>query len=351
MPIFVSRFSAERIAASGLQRATQRQPESRATTQRNRVDRLDESERERAAQRSERAQDQLPVTTQTAESIRQGIQSSRAGSDQRSEDSRSGQQGNSAGQETARPTLPTQATLPGVSTVSTRAERSASPQVGRLNQARGESRAQATLSRFEGLRSASPATPGNTRSAEVSQSFRDIPSNADSFSGLRAQRLDAQVDASIRLLRSNGNASERVQQPAAEPETTSVTAQPETRPNAEQISRANTTPEIQSNLRQDYSEIKRGLRADAEIQSQGNLRQTARTAGRAAEARRESTADANARQVRELSVQERQLTQSLRATQSEIRNLNNESNQAQSSASSATLSTASNLVNRTTLIV
>jgi len=358
MPIFVSRFSAERIAASGLQRATQRQPQSRATTQQaNRVDRSDESERQRGSRRSERAQDQLPVTTQTAESIREGIQASRSGSDQRSEDSRSGRQVSGAGQETPRPTLPTQATLPGVSTVSTRAERSASAQVGRLNQARGESRAQATLSRFEGLRNARPETTGNTRSAEVRQSFRDIPSNADSFSGLRARQLNAQVDASIRLLRSNGNASDskaafeapeaRERTPAAPP-----AAEPaETRrPNAEQISRANSTPEIQNNLRQDSSEIERGLRVDAEIQSQENVRQTARTAQRTAETRRESTANANDRQVRELSIEERQLEQGLRATQSEIRNLNNENNQLQSSSASATSSTAANLANRTSLI-
>ncbi len=342
MPIFVSRFSAERIAASGLQRATQRQPESRATTHlANRVDRSDESERQRGSRRSERAQDQLPVTTQTAESIRERIQSSRSGSGQRSEDSRSGQ-------ETSRPTLPTQATLPGVSTVSTRAERSASAKVGRLDQARGESRAQATLSRFEGLRNASPATTGITRSAEVSQSFRDIPANADSFSGLRARQLNAEVDASIRLLRSNGNASDSS---AAQTDTQGLPEPEEIRrPNAEQISRANTTPEIQNNLRQDSSEIERGLRVDAEIQSQANLRQTARTAELTAETRRESKADANDRQIRDLSIQERQLEQGLRATQSEIRNLNNENNRLESSSASAKSSTAANLANRTSLI-
>jgi len=73
-------------------------------------------------------------------------------------------------------------------------------------------------------------------------------------------------------------------------------------------------------------------------------------AERASEARRGSTVDSNERDVRELTIQERQLERGLRATQSEIRNLNNESNQLESSASNATASTAANLANRTTLI-
>lgn len=334
MPIFVSRFSAERVAGGGLgrvrnQRETERRANARETDRTDRTDRTEQSDRGRGPGRGERSQDQLPAATQAADALREQIRNRTSPDDS---DARTrGRQ-----QEATRETLPTQATLPGVRTVSSRARASATaPQVGRLGQDTESPAIQATLDRFESLRNARPATTGNARSAEVRQAFRDIPSEAQSFAGLQARQLNAQVNASIRLLR-NGATD---------------TAQPEQeRPNAEEISRANTSPEIQQNLREDSSEIQRGLRVDAEIQSQQNLRQTAETAGRASEARRESRINSNDQAVRELNVQERQLERGLRNTQREIRDLTNENNRLQSSASNATASTAANLANRTTLV-
>ena len=188
------------------------------------------------------------------------------------------------------------------------------------------------------------------------QAFQDIPSEAQNFAGLQARQLNTQVDAAIRLLRNGNEAADTVQPEApnavVERETPEIApTQPEQgRPNAEEISRANTSPEIQQNLREDSSEIQRGLRVDAEIQSNQNLRQTAERAGRASETRRDSRINSNDRAVRELNVQERQLERGLRNTQREIRDLTNESSRLQSSASSATASTAANLANRTTLV-
>ena len=370
MPIFVSRFSAERIASSGLQRTrTHHQAEDLAFT---RNDRAVRAERGRGPQRGERAQDQLPVATQIAESIREELEIRRAG----------GSRGESAEESQAdkhrRQSLAELPALPGVSTVNTRSKTSAAaPQVGRLDRESSNPQAQSTLSRFESLRNAGPSESGNVRPADVRQAFRDIPSEAQGFAGVQARRLNAQVDATIRLQRSNqggqGNedgvdrenpggaeTAKEISPPTVEDalapsvsltvESTAVSSQTDDRPTVEQISRANTTPEIQKNLRQDASEIERGLRVDAEIQSQANLRQTAQNAERTSEARRESTVDSNDRAVRDLMIKERQLERSLRATQSEIRDLNNENNLLESSVSNVTASTAANLANRAKLI-
>lgn len=370
MPIFVSRFSAERIASSGLQRTrTNHQADNRASA---RNDRAERTERGRGPQSSERAQDQLPVATQTAESIREELETSNA----------AGLRGEPAEEtqadEQRRQSLVEPPTLPGVSTVNTRSKTSAAAsQVGRLDRESSNPQAQSNLSRFESLRNAGTSASANARSADVLQAFRDIIAEAQGFAGVQARQLNAQVDASIRLQRSNqggqGDANgvdrrnpasvetgREVPAPSVEEvpppsvslvaESTVVASQTDDRPTVEQISRANTTPEIQENLRQDASEIERGLRVDAEIQAHENLRQTAQNAERTSEARRESTVDSNDRAVRDLMIQERQIERSLRATQSEIRDLNSENNQLESSVSNVTASTAANLANRTKLI-
>jgi ribonuclease E len=210
MPIFVSRFSAERIASSGLQRTrNNRQAENRGSARSERHDRAERGERTergRGSQRGERAQDQLPVATQTAESIREELESRRTGG------SRGESAGESQADEQRRQSLAEPPTLPGVSTVNTRSKTSAAaPQVGRLDRESSNPHVQSTLNRFESLRNAGSSASGNARSAEVRQAFRDIPSEAQGFAGVQARRLNAQVDASIRLQRSNqggqGNAN------------------------------------------------------------------------------------------------------------------------------------------------
>lgn len=388
MPIFVSRFSAERIASAALSRLrsarADRREEARETERPERENRAERAERERETGRNERAQDQLPGSTQTADSIRDRIRdrlrARRAGDDDGPEaDDREETRRTRAATDTPRRELPTVATLPGVSTVRSTSRASAAataPQVGRLDDDNdGRSPAvRATLDRFERLRSARPSSNGGTRTAELREAFRNIPSDTDSFAGLQARRLNQQVDATIRLQRANPSAedrgrSEEVAAPQAierratasaapEPEpstalaaeTVTAAAQPTARPTAEQISRANTAPEIQENLREDASEIQRGLRVDAEIESRQNLRETAENAQQTAESRRESRIDANERVERELSVQERQLEQELRATQRELREVNNETNRLQSASAGAPASAAANLANRPTLV-
>ena len=349
MPIFVSRFSAERIAGAGVgrvrnQRQTERRENARET---DRAERAEQDERSRGVGQNERAQDQLPVATQTADSIRDRVRN-RNRVDRSSDDSEESTP--QTQQEPSRRTLPTQATLPGVRTVEARGRRSATAAAtgaGRLDQGSENAAVQSTLNRFESLRNARPTTAGNARSAETRQAFRDIPSEAGNFAGVQARQLNRQADASIRLLRSNQDQAA----PSTDAPTPDTQTAPTQRPTSDQISRANTTPEIQENLREDSSDIERGLRVDAEVQSQQNLRATAENAAQTGQARRESRVDANDQQVRDLAIQERQLEQSLRNTQREIRDLNNENNRLESSSSNATASTAANLANRTTLVV
>jgi hypothetical protein len=106
----------------------------------------------------------LPVATQTAEFIREELESRRTG----------GSRGESAGESQA-------------------------------DEQRRQSLAEPPTW------NADPSASDNARSAEVRQAFRDIPSEAQGFAGVQALRLNAQVDASIRLQRSNqgeqGNAN------------------------------------------------------------------------------------------------------------------------------------------------
>ncbi len=346
MPIFVSRFSAARISGSRFDRI--RDPRDTERADRNdRSQATGQSERTGdtgRTERADRAQDQLPVATQTADSLREQI---RNRTSEFTDDS-----GASAPdrQDAAREALPTQATLPGVRTVSSRTSTSAAAsQVGRLGQNTESPAIRATLNRFESLRSARTPTTGDTRSAEVRQAFRDISSEAQNFAGLQARQLNAQVDASIRLLRNRSAEPAQLDLPTVAADREASTLAP-IQPTAEQISRANTSPEIQQNLREDSSEIQRGLRVDAEIQSQQNVRQSAANAERAAEGSRNSQLASNDKAVRDLTIQERQFERGLRNTQREIRSLNNENNRLESSAANARASTASNLANRTTLI-
>ena len=364
MPIFVSRFSAERIASAGLRRlGNQGQTERRERTRESqRGNRPEQNGQATGVSQNERAQDQLPVATQQAESIRDQLRN-------RIEARLTGSEDGTADPAPTRPTFPIQAELPGVPTVSTESGTAtvASTQAGRLSQ----TSAQGVRSSRAGSRFSSAAS---ARSAEISRAFQNIPSDAQNFEALQANRLDTQIDATVRLLRSRNEPSsviepettadaetlpttaaeaaeepEAVETPAAPTESVTAGAVPvaetadQSFPTAEQISRANTTTEIQENLRSNSSEIEQGLRADAEIQAQQNQRQTAANAQRSSEASRESAIEDNEEAVRDLTVQERQLEQSLRATQSEIRDLNNESNRLESSGSTGTASSAVNL--------
>ena len=376
MPIFVSRFSAERIASAGLSRLRNFRLSDRRESIREarREERAERAEREQPATQTERAQDQLPVATQHAESVRDQLRNQvntalGRNTDQTSEP------------ETERQELPMQATLPGVPTVSEdNTGRVRAETAGRLDQ-----NARPTfLPRFESY-------AASTRSAVVRKAFQNIPSTAQNFEGLQLNRLNAQTDATIRLFRSRNEQAaaalaevpaetteatvpapdttplstaeespatsepeaSSLETPVAEAQAESAPAAPEEEapagaqeaptPSAKQISRANTTSEIQENLRADSAEIGGGLRADAEIQTQENVRQTAANAERNAEASRESRIEDNDEQVRDLTVQERQLEQSLRATQSEIRELNSESNRLENGSTPDIAATAASL--------
>ena len=199
MPIFVSKFSAERLASAGLGRFRNQQQVGRQGNAREPecAERNERAERGQGLRRGERAQDQMPESTQTAESIQEGVRNRTSG--------RFREDAPDVKTEAARRTLPTQATLPGVSSVTSRirADTDGTPHVGRRDRDAESPEIRATLNRFQSLRGARRSPTASARTSELRQAFREIPNAADTITGVQARRLNVQVDASIRLLRSN----------------------------------------------------------------------------------------------------------------------------------------------------
>ena len=112
------------------------------------------------------------------------------------------------------------------------------------------------------------------------------------------------------------------------------------RPTAEQISRANTTPEIRENLRADVRDVARGLVRDAARETRENTQQTAQIASETSEVRREDVRRESREQVRELETEMRQLQRELQETERDIRQERNRAQRADSSAARSTAATA-----------
>lgn len=119
----------------------------------------------------------------------------------------------------------------------------------------------------------------------------------------------------------------------------SVSAQAE-RPTAEQISRANTTPEIRENLRADVRDVARGLTRDAARETRENTQETAQIASEVSETRREDVRRESQDQVRELETEMRQLQRELQETERDIRQQRNRAQRTDSSAARSTAATA-----------
>ena len=204
------------------------------------------------------------------------------------------------------------------------------------------------LNQFASLRSA--ARGGNARQAdETARTQRQSRGQA------AVPNLNRQVDGRIRLLASNAQGQQNApglavrqevgqtaktpataNQPAAQ--TTQVTQR--TTPSAEDISRANTTPEIQENLQSDTREVAQGLSRDAIRQTQANTQRFAQSAERAAESRSDAVQRESQSEVRQLQTQERELQRDLQQTQQDIRSQRSRAQRATSAASGSTSSAA-----------
>jgi predicted RNase H-like nuclease (RuvC/YqgF family) len=103
----------------------------------------------------------------------------------------------------------------------------------------------------------------------------------------------------------------------------------QTFPSAEEISRANTTPEIQENLRSDTAAISEGLQADAAVQSAANARQLAQAADGAQESGRNEVVDEGREQVQDLRTEVRELERLQTEARREIQDLENDIRRAQ----------------------
>jgi len=218
-------------------------------------------------------------------------------------------------------------TLPGVGTTRTRADDEID-RPGRLGTDSANPATQSQLDRFASLRSAARGSP--------TQSRQDASAAATltGLVGLQAQRpsgLDQALDVQTR------GAADRTG-PARGGTTTGSDERGglEAEPTAEEISRANTTPEIRENLQAEVRGVERGLRRDAAEQARENTRNTAVAAGDAAEASRGRAISSNRGEIQALQSEKRKLEAGIRETQREIRNLENSNRRLQSGANRAT---------------
>ena len=338
MPIFVSRFSPNRVAGANLQRLRPRdeRENDRLGTGRVRQDsRTDRTQREEEPRgegvNSARERENLPVRNQQGSSLLERLQ---ARTDARQEASPPEvQAAPEAGGGNARVERQTPADRgrntpaefparvpPGVGTVRSRADREID-RPGRLGQEPATPALQQTLDRFARLRTTArrvdvPAVSGeNGRGNALGRTLIRAP---------QTPPMDREIDARIRMLAA-GNQARSGQTAGAS--ALQAAAAPSEPPTALQISRANTTPEIRENLQDETREVERGLRRDATLQTRADTRRTAQAAGQAGEARRNGEIGANQAQARALRTQERRLEQDLRETQRNIRNLDNRTRQ------------------------
>ena len=312
MPIFVSRFSPDRVSGANLQqvRTATNQATGRADagtarretqTERNR-----RTEDTRQNNRAEQALETLLSRTQQGQRLSERLQAVRDGRSEAQTGLTRADRAETRATERSERAGSRAAELPGVGAARTRADDDVE-RPGRLSR--------------------DPASPARERQLERFARLRALNTGADGGNAANPPGLDREADGRIRLVAANA----RAQRGALETET---------RPTAEAISRANTTPEIQSNLRQDTREVAQGLSRDATRQTQQNTQRVARNAVQADETRREEAQEESREEVRELEVGARQLERELQQTEREIRQERTRAQRANSVASSAPAATA-----------
>ena len=307
MPIFVSRFSPARAAGANLRRVQIREdegedrPRAGGVGREQRIQRLRDGEDTAVPVARSRAG--IPAQSQRGDLVAARLRG------------REGREDTGARPAAARPEREGRIP-PGVGAIRTRAERDIE-RPGRLTPGRENPAVAGALARFANLRAV--ARGGGGGGAEARPARGNTPELPTARTP-QSPPVDRELDARIRMLATRNGA--RVETPtrgggAGNP------------PTPEQISRANTTPEIRENLQADTREVGRGLRRDAAQQAAVNTRQTARAAGQAAENRREEVSRSNEAELRDLRGAERRLERELTQAQRDIRNLENENRRLQ----------------------
>ena len=341
MPIFVSKYSPGRVAGANLQRLSRRENQENGRTNAARGQTRAEQAREQGDAQGRAAQgrndEALPVQTALAKRLQEQIRgqgNGRTGEMRRNgqaareteDDDGAGVTQTRVGREAERRDVPAerraeqaQRERPAVGVVRSRVERNAE-RPGRLEREPTNPAAEQALDRFARLREVGQ---GNASGAPAART-RLTPS------------VNQGIDARIRLLST---------------QTRGVGAQAAAQPTAQEISRANTTPEIRQNLQADTRLVERGLRRDAAVQAGENTRRTARAAAQGAETRREGEIRSGETEARALQTEARRLERELVQTQREIRNLENEGERLRGPVTRSAAASARALGSRVNLLV
>ena len=150
--------------------------------------------------------------------------------------------------------------------------------------------------------------------------------------------MDREQDANIRLLASRARSAQ------------TVTPEAVARPTAEQISRANTTEEIRTNLQADTRVVGAELQTAAARQSEETANRISRATEQAGQERQEETVGSNQGELRELRTEERQLERELAQTEREIRSRQNENARMQTGVSASPATAAATLGSRLNIL-
>jgi hypothetical protein len=161
--------------------------------------------------------------------------------------------------------------------------------------------------------------------------------------------MDRGQDANIRLLASRSRGRAAIEQ-AVTPEEMAVAREAVATPTAEQISRANTTEEIRTNLQAETRVVGTELQTAAARQSEETASRIARATEQAGQERQEETVGTNQGELRELRTEERQLERELAQTEREIRSRQNENARMQTGASASPAAAAATLGSRLNIL-
>lgn len=307
MPIFVSRFSSGRVAGANLQQVRSNADQTTERSQNNTGRRETSSgqnqqaEDSRTEQRTTQLRETLPVASALADQLTGQLQTARQ---------------NQSAQTSLAPSIASrdntrQTPVPGVGAVRTQ-EDDAVERPGRLTSSSNTALNQA-ISRFAHLREAVRGNGGQ------GVQNRDNANTSRNAGVAEVPRLNQGLDV-------------RIRQGARAKETD--------RPTPEQISQANTTPEIRASLQSDSREVARGLTRDVAVQTRESTLRTAQSAAQSAQSQREDVQQTSQGEVRELQIEQRQLERELRQTEREIRQQRNQALRADNPVSQGTVSTA-----------
>lgn len=355
MPIFVSRFSGDRVAgfvqsiranaAGRLAEAEEDREGVRALQRRFRASQATEGENRRA---------ELPTVSQAAEQLRDRLLRAIQGGGEEEDQAFAPVQTFADASE--RPDPHEQPSLPAVRSVDE--ERSvAEPELAAAEDPPIRRSRQTTVSQGVGVAlqtatlniqasTTDTSTPVQDDTASPREALQALAREIPSFETLQARGLNEALDAAIRFAAAQNQAA-AAELAAPSEETTEEAAA--SAPTAVEISRENTTELIRADIQADTSQIEQSLTADARAQTSQTVRQTAQAAAQGAKESHDRALDVNARQERKLRTETRQLEQSLRAAERELRSVQHEGRQLTNADAGATAAASATVASQVML--